>query len=102
MRHRRCRSDCAKWRHGTYGLAVLANYHGIPFYVAAPLSSFDFALDTGKDIPIEQRSATEVLPRSIDGVDVFNPAFDVTPGKLVTAFITEQGVFQVDDIAQLS
>lgn len=87
---------------GTYGLAVLANYHGIPFYVAAPLSSFDFALDTGKDIPIEQRSATEVLPRSIDGVDVFNPAFDVTPGKLVTAFITEQGVFQVDDIAQLS
>ena len=87
---------------GTYGLAVLAQYHKIPFYVAAPLSTFDFSLETGAEIPIEQRVAAEVLPQPIEGVEVYNPAFDVTPGELVTAFITEQGVYQAKDLAKLA
>jgi len=82
---------------GTYSLAVLAKYHGIPFYVAAPLSTFDFKIRTGKQIPIEQRKPEEVrsfgqfVTAPID-VDVYNPSFDVTPSRLVTAFITEKGV----------
>ena len=87
---------------GTYGLAVLAQYHKIPFYVAAPLSTFDLSLETGAEIPIEQRAAAEVLPQPIEGVGVYNPAFDVTPGELVTAFITEQGVCQAKDLAKLA
>ena len=87
---------------GTYGLAVLAQYHKIPFYVAAPLSTFDFSLETGSEIPIEQRAAAEVLPQPIEGVEVYNPAFDVTPGELVTAFITEQGVYQAKDLAKFA
>ena len=83
---------------GTYSLAVLAHAHKIPFYVAAPLSSFDITLKTGAEIPIEQRPSEEITrigarllaPRR--GVRVFNPAFDVTPHNYVTAFITEQGV----------
>jgi methylthioribose-1-phosphate isomerase len=84
---------------GTYNLAVLANYHRIPFYVVAPLSSFDFTLKSGKEIPIEERSHKEV--REIGGrliapadVKVYNPAFDVTPHELVTAIITEKGIFR--------
>ena len=87
---------------GTYGLAVSAQYHKIPFYVAAPLSTFDLSLETGAEIPIEQRAAAEVLPQPIEGVGVYNPAFDVTPGELVTAFITEQGVCQAKDLAKLA
>lgn len=87
---------------GTYGLAVLAQYHKIPFYVAAPLSTFDFSLETGAEIPIEQRDAAEVLSQPIEGVEVYNPAFDVTPGELVTAFITEQGVYQAKDLVKLA
>ena len=87
---------------GTYGLAVLAQYHRIPFYVAAPLSTFDFSLETGAEIPIEQRAASEVLPREIEGVGVYNPAFDVTPGELIAGFITERGVHQAKDIAGLA
>lgn len=82
---------------GTYGLAVLAAYHHLPFYVAAPVSTVDFNIDSGREIPIEERSHDEV--RCIRGacitlpeVQVFNPAFDVTPGELVTAVITENGV----------
>lgn len=82
---------------GTYSVAVLANYHGIPFYVAAPLSTVDFTLATGEGIPIELRGEEEV--RSIGGrrfvpeaAQVHNPAFDVTPHGLVTAIITERGV----------
>jgi methylthioribose-1-phosphate isomerase len=82
---------------GTYPLAVLARRHGVPFYVAAPLSSVDLTCPSGDEIPIEQRADKElaefagrrIAPR---GVAVFNPAFDVTPAELVTAIITERGV----------
>lgn len=77
---------------GTYNLAVLARYHHLPFYVAAPISTIDWNLSEGRAIEIEQRAAEEVLARPIEGVDVYNPAFDVTPGPLITAFITEKGV----------
>lgn len=78
---------------GTYGVAVLARHHGIPFYVAAPASTIDFSLSDGSQIPIEQRDASEVLPCPIEGVGVWNPAFDVTPAELITAIITDKGVF---------
>jgi methylthioribose-1-phosphate isomerase len=84
---------------GTYGLAIAAAHHRIPFYVAAPRSTFDPALRSGDDIPIEERPAEEVA--SFGGVRVaqanakaYNPAFDVTPGHLITAFITEYGVLR--------
>jgi methylthioribose-1-phosphate isomerase len=82
---------------GTYPLAVLAREHGVPFYVAAPLSTVDFDTPTGDDIPIEQRNPDEVTtPRGMriapDGVDALNPAFDVTPHKLIAAIITDKGV----------
>lgn len=84
---------------GTYNVAVLAKAHGIPFYIAAPSATFDFKISSGKDIPIEKRDAKEVthgLGRNIapKGVTVENPAFDVTPHKLITAFITEAGVLR--------
>ncbi|MCK4423887.1 MAG: S-methyl-5-thioribose-1-phosphate isomerase [Candidatus Omnitrophica bacterium] len=84
---------------GTYGLAVLARAHGIPFYVAAPVSTFDPELKSGKQIPIEQRKPEEItacVGRRIAPckVKVYNPAFDVTPARLVTAFITEKGVIK--------
>jgi len=75
---------------GTYGVALAAAYHGIPFYVAAPRSTFDFALASGDEIPIEERAADEVRIAPDD--PVFNPAFDVTPARLITAIITEYGV----------
>lgn len=82
---------------GTYGLAVMAAYHHIPFYIAAPFSTFDFSIQTGKEIVIEERDPDEV--RKINGVysapknvPVFNPAFDVTPAELITGIITEKGV----------
>ncbi|HRR26668.1 MAG TPA: S-methyl-5-thioribose-1-phosphate isomerase [Acidobacteriota bacterium] len=82
---------------GTYSVAVLAREHGIPFYVAAPLSTIDLRTATGREIPIEQRPAEEVThfggkPITPEGVAVENPAFDVTPSRLVTAVITEAGV----------
>jgi methylthioribose-1-phosphate isomerase len=82
---------------GTYPLAVLAREHGVPFYVAAPTSTIDLAVASGKDIPIEQRSPEEVTePRGLHiaprGVGALNPAFDVTPARLVAAIVTEQGV----------
>lgn len=84
---------------GTYGVALAAKAHNIPFYVAAPYSTFDFTLAKGSDIPIEMRSADEVkcfagIPTAPDGVDVLNPAFDVTPHELVSAIITEEGVLK--------
>jgi methylthioribose-1-phosphate isomerase len=75
---------------GTYGVAIAAAYHGIPFYVAAPRSTFDFSIESGEQIPIEERNADEVRIAADDAV--YNPAFDVTPGRLVTGFITEYGV----------
>src|SRR5581483_11887992 len=82
---------------GTYTVAVLAKEHDIPFYVAAPFSTVDLDTLTGGEIPIEQRSSREVTHiagRQMvpDGVDVENPAFDVTPAKYVTAIITERGI----------
>jgi methylthioribose-1-phosphate isomerase len=82
---------------GTYGLAVLARAHNIPFYVVAPLSSIDISLESGDEIPIEQRDASEVTyiaghQIAPDGISVYNPAFDVTPHELVTAIITEKGI----------
>ncbi len=82
---------------GTYSLAVLAKYHNIPFYVAAPISTFDVELKRGEEIPIEQRPAREVTHiRDIqivpEGVDVYNFAFDVTPGELITAIVCEKGI----------
>jgi methylthioribose-1-phosphate isomerase len=82
---------------GTYGVALLARAHDIPFYVAAPSSTFDLGLATGADIPIEQRDPREVthgLGRQVapDGVKVYNPAFDVTPAPLLAGIITEKGL----------
>src|SRR4030088_2092158 len=82
---------------GTYTVAVLAKEHGIPFYVAAPISTVDLATPDGSKIPIEQRSAREVTHIAgkqmvPDGVQVENPAFDVTPAKYVSAIITEKGI----------
>jgi methylthioribose-1-phosphate isomerase len=84
---------------GTYGLAVLAKYHRIPFFVAAPTSTIDFEMPTGKEIPIEQRCSTEITriggyQIAPDGVEVYAPAFDVTPNELLTAIITEKGVLR--------
>ena len=86
---------------GTYGLAVLAHEHGIPFYVAAPRSTIDFNLEDGSQIIIEQRSPEEVLQHPINGVDVWNPAFDVTPARYITGIVTEAGVFSPSDLASL-
>jgi len=84
---------------GTYGLAVAARAHGVPFFVAAPSSSFDLSLPTGATIPIEQRAAEEVLrPLGVQAApaaaEAFNPAFDVTPAEWITAIITERGIIQ--------
>ena len=84
---------------GTYTVAVLAERHNIPFYVVAPLSTFDPSLASGDEIPIEERAAEEVTegfgPRTAPvGVSAFNPAFDVTPAELVSAIITEVGVIE--------
>jgi methylthioribose-1-phosphate isomerase len=75
---------------GTYPLAVLAARHGVPFYVAAPVSTIDPATPSGREIPIEERDPEEVTAAS----DAFNPAFDVTPAELVTAIITEAGILE--------
>ncbi|MEW6221849.1 MAG: S-methyl-5-thioribose-1-phosphate isomerase [Candidatus Hadarchaeota archaeon] len=88
---------------GTYNIAVLAREHHIPFYVAAPTSTIDMKIRRGKDIPIEYRSPEEVTSvggRRIapSGVNALNPAFDVTPARLITAIITEQGVFKPDQL----
>ncbi|MBM3285620.1 MAG: S-methyl-5-thioribose-1-phosphate isomerase [Candidatus Aminicenantes bacterium] len=82
---------------GSYSLAVLARHHGIPFYVAAPLNTFDFSIAKGEDIPIEERPAGEVReaggrPITLPHVRVRNPAFDVVPGRFITAIVSEQGI----------
>lgn len=84
---------------GTYSVAVLAHAHGIPFYVAAPSTTFDLTLETGEGIPIEQRQAEEITrgfgkPTAPDGIDVYNPAFDVTPARYIKAIITERGIIE--------
>lgn len=84
---------------GTYGLAVLARHHGIPFYVAAPLSTFDLGTPSGAEIPIEERDASEVRCgfgrlTAPANVGVWNPAFDVTPNELITALVCERGILR--------
>lgn len=84
---------------GTYGVACLAKTHGIPFYVAAPSSTFDMSLESGDGIPIEQRDPIEVTEgfgrrTAPEGVDVYNPAFDVTPAELIEGIITEKGLIR--------
>ncbi len=84
---------------GTYGLAIQARQHDVPFYVAAPSTTFDLSLASGDAIPIEQRSSDEVTrgfgaSTAPEGVGVYNPAFDVTPAKLISAFITEHGIIR--------
>jgi methylthioribose-1-phosphate isomerase len=90
------RGDAAN-KIGTYALAVLAAAHGVPFYVAAPSSTFDLTIEDGADIPIEERAADEVLvPLGVRaapaGAKAFNPAFDVTPARLIRGIVTEHGV----------
>lgn len=84
---------------GTYGLACLAYMHKIPFYVAAPRSSFDLSIENGTLIPIEERNPEEVacignIRIAPKGINIYNPAFDVTPADFITAFITEHGIIE--------
>ena len=83
---------------GTLGVAISARRYGIPFYVAAPTDTIDPSSPDGSSIAIEERDPAEVLPTPIDGVDVYNPAFDVTPAELVSAIVTERGSFPPDEI----
>jgi len=91
---------------GTYTLAVLADRHGLPFYVAAPLSTIDIAAQDGSAIPIEERSAAEVtgfggVQWAPEGIAVANPAFDITPAELVTGLFTEKGVLTRPDAGKI-
>lgn len=91
---------------GTYGVAVLAREHGIPFYVCAPLSTFDARMATGAEIPIEERGSEEVAcgfgkRTAPEGVKIYNPAFDVTPARLVTGIVTEVGLIERPDVASV-
>ncbi|MCB5228514.1 MAG: S-methyl-5-thioribose-1-phosphate isomerase [Candidatus Cloacimonetes bacterium] len=91
---------------GTYEKAVLAHAHGIPFYVAAPLSTFDFGCSKGEDIPIEIRSQSEVkqigdCQLANPGSEALNPAFDITPARYITGIITPKGIFPAADAARL-
>jgi len=91
---------------GTYSVAVIANFHDIPFYVAAPISTFDFSIPSGKHIKIEERDIKEVT--YIGGkriapsrINVYNPAFDITPSHLISGFITEKGIFSPQKLLDL-
>ena len=86
---------------GTYTVAIAAKYHNIPFYIAAPTSTIDISIKTGKEIPIEERSHEEVTHINGDwicakDVDIINPGFDVTPNELITGIITEKGILKPD------
>lgn len=90
---------------GTYGLAVLAKAHGLPFYVSAPRSTVDPQTATGADIPIEERDRREIThgfgrQTAPEEIHVYNPAFDVTPAAYITAIVTEDGVFAPEDVAR--
>jgi len=95
------RGDTAN-KIGTYGVAIAAKHHGVPFYVAAPTSTFDLSIVDGNEIPIEQRKSEEITcafgrRTAPEGVSVYNPAFDVTPAELITAIVTERGVIHPVD-----
>ena len=86
---------------GTYTVAIAAKYHNVPFYIAAPLSTIDTSIKSGKEIPIEERSHDEVThingkPICAEGVNIINPGFDVTPNELITGIITEVGILKPD------
>ncbi len=90
---------------GTYSLALVAKAHNIPFFVAAPLSTIDFAISDGSEIPIEERDPSEIYAIGDTvitpvGVEFYNPAFDVTPAELITGIITEHGVFAPGELKQ--
>ncbi len=91
---------------GTYSVSVLARAHGIPFYVVAPASTFDLSLADGSAIPIEERDPREVTAgfgrrTAPEGIDVFNPAFDVTPSSHIAAIVTEKGLIEQPDAARV-
>lgn len=91
---------------GTYGVALAAKAHGIPFYIAAPVSTFDFSIASGEEIPIEERASEEVKSFRSEqtaptGVATFNPAFDVTPAELIAGIITEYGVIRAPYIENI-
>ncbi|MGW8257707.1 MAG: S-methyl-5-thioribose-1-phosphate isomerase [Thermoguttaceae bacterium] len=91
---------------GTYGLAVLAKAHHIPFYIAAPASTFDLSIQSGKEIPIEQRDPKEIThgfgrQTAPAEIDVYNPAFDVTPAELISAIICDRGIIRPVSSAKL-
>ena len=92
---------------GTYSLSILAREHGIPFYIAAPSSTFDLSIKSGAEIPIEQRPADEVAffgdRKTVpEGVDIYNPAFDVTEAQDIAAIITERGVIEKPNAEAIS
>jgi methylthioribose-1-phosphate isomerase len=92
---------------GTYAVATLARAHGIPFYVAAPMTTFDMSIASGEQIPIEQRAAEEIThgfgrQTAPDGANVFNPAFDVTPAEWIAAIITDRGAVQPVSIGAIA
>ncbi len=91
---------------GTYSLSILARHHRIPFYIAAPSSTFDLSIKTGAEIPIEQRNPSEVIwcanvQTAPEGISVYNPAFDVTESKDIAAIITEKGVIEKPSAARI-
>ena len=91
---------------GTYGLGVLANYHRIPFYIAAPSSTIDRNIKTGRDIPIEERKREELIyvgtkQTAPERSKIYNPAFDVTPHRLITAIITESGIYDIKEFRRI-
>jgi methylthioribose-1-phosphate isomerase len=91
---------------GTYGVAVLARHHDVPFYVAAPLSTFDFSLSDGSQIPVEERAGDEVTcfrgqPLAPEGAEALNLAFDVTPNDLISGIITERGIARPPFVSSL-
>jgi methylthioribose-1-phosphate isomerase len=99
------RGDTAN-KIGTYALAVVSKMHQVPFFVAAPLSTVDFDLTDGEDIPIEERDSAEIYQVGKtricpEGVDFYNPAFDVTPAELITGIITELGTVKPEDLLSL-
>jgi methylthioribose-1-phosphate isomerase len=83
---------------GTYNLSIIAAFHNVPFYVAAPITSLDITLQSGDAIPIEERSSEELVSTSKApiGMPCWNPAFDVTPAKNITGIVTEKGVIEPD------
>ena len=91
---------------GTYSLAILAHHHNIPFYIAAPVSTIDFNIATGNDIPIEERKPLEITKIkqnkiAPEQINCYNPAFDVTPQRYINAIITEKRVIRNEDFGTI-